>query len=184
VSSGATASDDTKRSARLRSKRLDTMKSEPERCGSSLASAASCGDAPGIELLDPEPVTTPGDTSAGQIIPAYVKSDQATLLGFVRTYLSFLRPTSLNRMIKAIERPQNQLFNRLYPEILNIGDGSYICLSNDLWAKGKSQGKSRKLSTTRSDHRDYKKGSRISPTRCASAQSRAASTPDRHPWKE
>jgi len=116
------------------------MKSEPERCGSSLASAASCGDAPGIELLDPEPVTTPGDTSAGQIIPAYVKSDQATLLGFVRTYLSFLRPTSLNRMIKAIERPQNQLFNRLYPEILNIGDGSYICLSNDLWAKGKSQG--------------------------------------------
>jgi hypothetical protein len=43
-------------------------------------------------------------------------------------------------MIKAILKPENKLFNRLYPEILNIEDGSYICLSNDLWAKGKGQG--------------------------------------------
>jgi hypothetical protein len=50
-----------------------------------------------------------------------------------------LRPTTLNRMIKAIQKPHNKLFNRLYREILNIEDGSYICLSNDLWAKGKSQ---------------------------------------------
>ena len=42
-------------------------------------------------------------------------------------------------MIKAIEKPANKLFNRVFPEILNIEDGSYICLSNDLFAKGKSQ---------------------------------------------
>ena len=116
------------------------MTFEPERCGNSLASAASCGDTPGIELLDPEPAASSGDTSAGQIIPAYVKSDQAALVGFVRQYMSFLKPTTLNRMIKAIQKPQNKLFNRLYPEILNVRDGSYICLSDDLWAKGKSQG--------------------------------------------
>jgi hypothetical protein len=116
------------------------MTFEPERCGSSLASAAPYGDTNGIELLDPEPAATPGDTSARLIMPAYAKSDQGALVGFVRKYLSFLRPTSLNRIIKAIEKPQNQLFNRLYREILNIEDGSYICLSNDLWAKGKSQG--------------------------------------------
>jgi hypothetical protein len=116
------------------------MTFKPERCGSSLASATSYGDAPGIELLDPEPAASPGDTSAGLIMPAYVKSDQAALVGFVRQYMSFLKPTTLNRMIKAIQKPQNKLFNRLYPEILNIEDGSYICLSSDLWAKGKSQG--------------------------------------------
>jgi hypothetical protein len=115
------------------------MTFKPERCGSSLASAASCGDTPGIELLDPEPAASPGDTSAGLITPEYVKSDQAALVGFVRQYMSFLKPTTLNRMIKAIQKPQNKLFNRLYPEILNVRDGSYICLSNDLWAKGKSQ---------------------------------------------
>ena len=115
------------------------MTFKPERCGSSLASAASCGDTPGIELLDPEPAASPGDTSAGLITPEYVKSDQAALVGFVRQYMSFLKPTTLNRMIKAIQKPQNKLFNRLYPEILNIEDGSYICLSSDLWAKGKSQ---------------------------------------------
>jgi len=116
------------------------MTFEPDRCGSSLASAASYGDAPGIELHDPEPAPSPGDTSAGLIMPAYVKSDQAVLVGFVRQYMSFLKPTTLNRMIKAIQKPQNKLFNRLYPEILNIEDGSYMCLSSDLWAKGKSQG--------------------------------------------
>jgi len=42
-------------------------------------------------------------------------------------------------MVKAVQKPHNKLFNRLYREILNIEDGSYICLSNDLWAKGKSQ---------------------------------------------
>ena len=61
------------------------------------------------------------------------------MLDFVRRHMSFLRATSLNRMIKAIEKPCNQLFNRIYPEILNIEDGSYICLSNDLFAQGKSQ---------------------------------------------
>jgi hypothetical protein len=50
-----------------------------------------------------------------------------------------LRRTSLNRIIKAIEKPQNLLFNRLYPEILNIEAGSYIAFSNDLFANGKSQ---------------------------------------------
>ena len=113
---------------------------EPERCGSSLASAASYGDAPGIELRDPEPAASLGNPPAGLIMPGYVKSDQAALVRFVRQYMSFLRPTALNRIIKAILKPENKLFNRLYPEILNIEDGSYICLSNDLWAKGKGQG--------------------------------------------
>jgi hypothetical protein len=54
----------------------------------------------------------------------------------VRQYMSFLRPTSLNRMIKAIQKPRNKLFNHLYPEILNINDGSYICLSNRTFCKG------------------------------------------------
>jgi hypothetical protein len=116
------------------------MTFEPERCGSSLASAASYGDAPGIELFDPQPATSPGDTSAGLIMPAYLNSDQAALVGFVRQYMSFLKPTTLNRMIKAIEKPHNKLFNRLYCEILNIEDGSYICLSNDVFARGESQG--------------------------------------------
>ena len=96
------------------------MTFEPKRCGSSLGSATSYGDTPGIELIDAKAATSASDTSAGQIIPAYVNSDQAALVGFVRQYMSFLKPTTLNRMIKAIQKPQNKLFNRLYPEILNI----------------------------------------------------------------
>lgn len=111
---------------------------DPNPCGSSSASADTCGDATGSKSID-LPATNSGATSAGNIIPAYLKSDQAALLGFVRRHLSFLRTTSLNRMVKAVQNPQNKLFNRLYPEILNFGDGSYICLSNDLFAKGKSQ---------------------------------------------
>jgi hypothetical protein len=112
---------------------------DPNRCESPLASANPCGDATSAKPIDPEPATSPGNTSASQIIPAYLKSDQAALLGFVRRHLSFLRRTSLNRIIKAIEKPQNLLFNRLYPEILNIEAGSYIAFSNDLFANGKSQ---------------------------------------------
>jgi hypothetical protein len=112
---------------------------DPNQCGSSSASADRCGDATCSKSIDPVPATNSGATSAGNIIPAYVKSDQVALLGFVRRHMSFLRATSLNRMIKAIEKPQNKLFDRLYPEILNIAEGSYICLSNDLFAKGKSQ---------------------------------------------
>src|ERR1700758_751695 len=113
---------------------------DANRCGSSSAFADTCGGLTGSKSMDPEPATNSGATSAANIIPAYLKSDQAALLGFVRRHMSFLRATSLNRMIKAIEKPQNKLFDRLYPEILNIEDGSYICLSSDLWAKGKSQG--------------------------------------------
>jgi hypothetical protein len=112
---------------------------DANQCGSSSASADRCGDATCSKSIDPVPATNSGATSAGNIIPVYVKSDQVALLGFVRRHMSFLRATSLNRMIKAIEKPQNKLFDRLYPEILNIADGSYICLSNDLFAKGKSQ---------------------------------------------
>jgi hypothetical protein len=108
-------------------------------CGSSSAFADTCGDPTGSKSIDREPATNSGATSAGNIIPEYLKSDQAALLGFVRRHMSFLRATSLNRVIKAIEKPQNKLINRLYPEILNIEAGSYICLSNDLFAKGKSQ---------------------------------------------
>ena len=117
------------------------MKFDPNRCGSFSASADTRGDTTSAKLIDPEPAKTPGDTPAGHIIPAYVKSDPAALVGFVRQHMSFLKATtSLNRMIQAIEKPQNKLFDRLYPEILNIEDASYICLSNDLFAKGKSQG--------------------------------------------
>jgi hypothetical protein len=112
---------------------------DPNPCGSSSAFADTCGDPTGSKSIDREPATNSGATSAGNIIPAYVKSDQTALLGFVRRHMSFLRPTSLNRMIKAIEKPQNKLFNRMFREILNIEDGSYICLSDDLFAKGKSQ---------------------------------------------
>jgi hypothetical protein len=112
---------------------------DPNPFGSSSASADTCGDATCSKSIDPVPATNSGATSAGHIIPAYVKSDQAALVGFVRRHMSFLKATSLNRMIKAIEKPQNKLFNRLYPEILNIEAGSYVCLSNDLFAKGKSQ---------------------------------------------
>jgi hypothetical protein len=108
-------------------------------CGSSSAFADTCGDPTGSKSIDREPATNSGATSARNIIPKYLKSDQAALLGFVRRHMSFLRATSLNRVIKAIEKPQNKLINRLYPEILNIEAGSYICLSNDLFAKGKSQ---------------------------------------------
>ena len=160
------------------------MTFEPERCGSSLASAASYADAPGIELLDPEPAASPGDTSAGRIMPAYVKSDQAALVGFVRQYMSFLKPTTLNRMIKAIQKPQNQLFNRLYPDILNIEAGSYICLSNDLLAKGKSQGQIEDaIKPPDRAIADCRKDFRISPTHCGSAKSVVGSTSDRRPWK-
>ena len=114
------------------------MTFDPNRCGSDPAYADTCGDA--IQAIEPKSATHSIDTAARQIIPAYLESDQAALVDIVRQYMSFLKATSLNRMIKAITKPQNQLFNRLYPEILNIEDGSYICLSNDLWAKGKSQG--------------------------------------------
>lgn len=114
------------------------MTFDPNRCGSSPGSADTCGDA--IQAIEPKSATHSIDAAARQLIPAYLESDQAALVDFVRQHLSFLRATSLNRMINAIKRPQNQLFNRLYPEILNIEDGSYICLSNDLLAKGKSQG--------------------------------------------
>ena len=100
------------------------MAFEPDRCGSSLASAASCCDAPSSELFDSEPAASASDMSTGQIIPAYLIANQADLIETVRQYMSFLRPTSLNRMIKAIQKPRNKLFNHLYPEILNINDGS------------------------------------------------------------
>ena len=109
------------------------------RCRSSVASAETCGNATATKPVVPDPAMSSSSTSAGQIMPAYLKSDQAALIGFVRQRLSFLRPTSLNRVIKAIEKPQNKLFNRLYSEILNIENESYICLSNDLLARGKSQ---------------------------------------------
>jgi hypothetical protein len=111
----------------------------PESCGSSSAFADTCGEPTSSKSIDREPATNSRATSAGNIIPAYLNSDQAALLGFVRRHMSFLRATSLNRMIKAIEKPYNQLFNRIHSEILNIEDGSYICLSNDLFAKRKSQ---------------------------------------------
>jgi hypothetical protein len=120
-------------------KEIGHMIFDPNPCGSSSAYADTCGDPTGSKSIDREPATNSGAASAGNIIPAYIKSDQAALLGFVRRHMSFLRATSLNRMIKAIEKPQNQLFNRLYREILNIEYDSYICLSNDVFAKGKSQ---------------------------------------------
>ena len=83
---------------------------DPNPCGSSSASADTCGDPTGSKSIDREPATNSRATSAGNIIPAYVKSDQAALVGFVRRHMSFLRATSLNRMIKAIEKPQNKLF--------------------------------------------------------------------------
>jgi hypothetical protein len=83
------------------------MTFEPERCGSSLASTDTGGDAADAKPIDGAPATSSRSPTAGQITPANVKSEQAALLGFVRAYLSFLRPTSLNRMIKAIEKPQN-----------------------------------------------------------------------------
>jgi hypothetical protein len=159
------------------------MTFEPERGGSSLASAASCGDASGIELLDPGPAARPGDTPAGLIVPSYVRADQAELVGFVRQYMSFLRPTSLNRMIRAIQRPNNQLFNRLYPEILNIEDGSYIGLSNDLWAKGKSQEQIEDAICGQIGSATFNNDSSISPIPCASAKNVAPSTSDRRRWK-
>src|SRR6266404_3937250 len=120
--------------------RIGHMKFDPNRCGSFSASADTRGDTTSAKLIDPEPAKTPGDTPAGHIIPAYVKSDPAALVGFVRQHMSFLKATtSLNRMIQAIEKPQNKLFDRLYPEILNIEDASYICLSNDVFTQGKSQ---------------------------------------------
>jgi hypothetical protein len=112
---------------------------DPNPYGNSFAFAETCGDPTSSKSIDRELAKNSGATSAGNIIPAYVKSDQAALAGFVRRHMSFIRATSLNRMIKALEKPQNKLFNRLYPEILNIEAGSYICLSNDLFAKGKSQ---------------------------------------------
>ena len=156
---------------------------EPERCGSSLASAASYGDAPGIELRDPEPAASLGNPPAGLIMPGYVKSDQAALVRFVRQYMSFLRPTALNRIIKAILKPENKLFNRLYPEILNIEDGSYICLSNDLWAKGKGQGQiedaiHRQIGPSRLQERFQ-----YFTNRCGFAKSVAPNTSDRRRWK-
>jgi hypothetical protein len=103
------------------------MTFDPNRCGSSPVSADTCGDTPCSKSSDREltPATDSRDRSARSIVPAYLASDQEALVGFVRQYLSFLRATSLNRMIKAIEKPQNKLFNRLYPEILNIENGSY-----------------------------------------------------------
>ena len=46
-------------------KRLDTMTFEPDRRGSSLASAASYGDALGIELIDAKAEASASDTSVG-----------------------------------------------------------------------------------------------------------------------
>jgi hypothetical protein len=108
-------------------------------CGSSSAFADMCGDPTGSKSIDREPATNSGATSDRNIIPEYLKSYHAAVLGFLRRHMSFLRATSVNRMIKAVEKPHNKLFNRLYPEILNFEVGSYICLSNDVFAKGKSQ---------------------------------------------
>jgi hypothetical protein len=123
------------------------MKFDSHSSGSDPAYAETCGDA--IQAIEPKSATHSIDAAGRPIIPAYLGSDQEALVRFVRQYMSFLRATSLNRMIKAIKRPQNQLFNRLYPEILNIEDGAYICLSNDLLAKGKSQARSKLRSVAR-----------------------------------
>jgi hypothetical protein len=76
------------------------MTFDPNRCGSFSASADTCGSATRSKSIYPEPATSAGNTSAGHIIPAYVKSEPAALVGFVRQHMSFLRATSLNRMIK------------------------------------------------------------------------------------
>jgi hypothetical protein len=115
------------------------MKLDPDRCGCSPAFPDACRNTTSTKIVAPG-AAAPSSTAAGRIIPSYLKNDEPALIGFVRQRLSFLRTTSLNRMIKAIEKPQNKLFGRLYPEILNIEDGSYICLSADVFAKGKSQG--------------------------------------------
>ncbi|MGA8598164.1 MAG: hypothetical protein WB676_25885 [Bryobacteraceae bacterium] len=115
------------------------MKLDSNKCGRAAASADTPDHSTTAKSVALKPAASSRPTSAGQIVPAYLKSDQTALIAVVRQYMSFLRPTSLNRMIKAIEKPQNKLFNRLYPEILNIKDGSYICLSNDVRTKGKSQ---------------------------------------------
>jgi hypothetical protein len=115
------------------------MKLDPDRCGCSPAFPDACRNTTSTKIVAPG-AAAPSSTAAGRIIPSYLKNDQPALIGFVHQRLSFLRTTSLNRVIKAIEKPQNKLFGRLYPEILNIEDGSYICLSADVFAKGKSQG--------------------------------------------
>ncbi len=114
------------------------MKLDSDQCGATRAFADTY-HANSTRPVAPDPTTSSSSASVGQIIPTYLKSDQPALIGFVRQLMSFLRSTSLNRMVKAIEKPQNKLFGRLYPEILNIEDGSYICLSADVFAKGKSQ---------------------------------------------
>ena len=115
------------------------MKLDPDQCGCSPAFTDTCSNAISTKLVAPGSAAS-SSTSAGQIIPAYLKSDQPALISFVRQHMAFLKTTSLNRIIKAIEKPQNKLFNRLSPEILNIKNGSYIGLSADVFAKGKSQG--------------------------------------------
>src|SRR5262249_11840667 len=118
-------------------KEIGHMKLDQNQCGTSRAFADTCGNP-----ISAAPVILDSATSsrsAGQIIPAYLKTEQTALVGFVHQYLSFLRTTSLNRIIKAIEKPQNKLFDRLFPEILNADAQSYICLSSDVFAKGKSQ---------------------------------------------
>ena len=94
------------------------MKFDSHSSGRDPAYADTCGDA--IQAIEPKSATHSVDAAARQIIPVYLESDQAALVDLVRQHLSFLRASSLNRMIKAIKKPQNQLFNRLYPEILNI----------------------------------------------------------------
>jgi hypothetical protein len=159
------------------------MKLNTNRCGRSAASTDTSSHATTAKPVALKPATSSRPTSAGQIIPAYLKSDQTALIAFVRQYMSFLQSTSLNRMIKAIEKPQNKLFNRLYPEILNTKDGSYICLSNDLRAKGKSQ---RQIESAIKRQIGPSELQEKFPyfTNLGSARGVVRCTSDRRPWRE
>lgn len=86
------------------------------------------------------PIRNPDADYTSRVIPSYVERKSKELCEFVNEYFAYLPATSRNRLLNAIQKPKNYLFNDIYRELLNQDDGSYICLSDRVNVTLRNQG--------------------------------------------
>ncbi len=117
------------------------MTSDPTSGGITPASPADPRDQRHTNSASTAKTVEPASTAKPRsvIIPFYLQRDRQKLIDLVEHYMGFLQPTSLNRMLKAIRNPVNDLFAELYPQLFDESSGSYICLTDDVFTKSKNQ---------------------------------------------
>jgi hypothetical protein len=73
------------------------------------------------------------------IVPAYLHSYRPEFGALIERHMAFLPKKSRNRMINALEKPNNRLFTELRPHLLDIENRSYVCLAKNQYLDLKSQ---------------------------------------------